>query len=671
MAASKIIGRNVNKRKYIELHGMYGVFDLPNKSVKVRYFSTVASGNEKQSDSYALLKELKPMRERVKASRITDLSFLLQRNLDDYRVAYELIPYLLKSETIAFFPAVLAIVMPKNILNEDKETHYPTASEHIDEQSGNKITNFEEKWKVEQFYIENGISRLGILSIDLNDVDVVVLDGQHRANAFRVTTGAFSEKDSSVYPAFYKNIPTIENFNADLPITLVWFEYESGIIDPKLISRRLFVDVNNSAKKVSKSRRILLNDFEVPALLTRFFYSYVAENYSFSLDHFSLFHSEFDKDSDISVSSNNVMAITNPEFIYEIFSWITLGSRAFNSLTSYKSKDFFKNNVAKFAEIFTSSSFNGNDIVPDEDSLNYKFIGIKDSGKIKSFEQEYLAMLNETVVKLFSEFNLFKQHYSASSGIGSKYEDGWNTTQMLVWDEVFRGGEGLYYTFKNKEIKDKANESLKQYIQAIDEIEKEFRTRRAGLFEGCSEREVNACFESVETKAFQVGLFMALDAYKKTASFNDTCEDFLNAINGISPKNWVIIMTEIKSALIKGVDPKLWPTYQKLILRLIQTDKNTYYNADNFLDAPDGKIFQDLVKKAFDAWWSNNDELSENDLSLTEIGPQNINRWAKSAGDEIQRMFNKAGITEIKNVNFETVTSQIIQDIINRLNPSL
>ena len=58
-------------------------------------------------------------------------------------------------------------------------------------------------------------------------------------------------------------------------------------------------------------------------------------------------------------------------------------------------------------------------------------------------------------------------------------------------------------------------------------------------------------------------------------------EDFLTKLNFVNEVCWIIILNDIRAELIKGVDPKQWPAYQKLILRVIQSDE-LYYNKDNF-----------------------------------------------------------------------------------------
>ncbi|VTR49129.1 DNA sulfur modification protein DndB [Sphingobacterium thalpophilum] len=663
----KIEGRNIQKRKYIELYGMFGDFDLPNKRVKVKYFSTIASGKDRKSDSFTLLSELKPMRERVKAKDIKDLSSLLQRNLDDFRVAYDLIPYLTEEKpNISFFPAILAVLLPNDYLKEGLDVAYPKRMEEENEQ--NRILNFENKWKVELFNIGGDVSNLGILSIDLKDIEVVVLDGQHRANAFRVASGAYSDKDSSVYPAFYNEVKVEGNLNADLPITLIWFEDEDGDIEPKYISRKLFVDVNNTAKRVSKSRKILLNDSEIASLITRFFYSELAKDKSFKYDELSLLHSEFDKDSDISVSTNNVFSITNPEFVYDIASWLTLGSRTFNQLHQYRSRDNFKGNIIEFGNIFNSKDFNGFDIEPVEESLVSKTVVLKNPHKMTAFENEYRKRLHIPLYYIFNNFILYKKHFEAICAIGDWYTDGMNTYQRSVWEEVFCGGEGLYYTFKNKETsRTKLNSTLHNYLTAIEEIEKRFKQERAKIYSE-SEKNVNSAYDSANTKAFQVGLVMALDLYKNGLPLIDKYEEFVGEINSLGEDNWLTILNVIRPALIKGTDPKQWPSYQKLIIRAIQKDY-AYYSKDNFIDSPDGKIFVDLMKTSFNSWWDNQDEIEESELSTESIGLETIHKWAISSKEHVDDLFLSAGIMPIENVDTKKHGVIIIGDVVGKINP--
>lgn len=665
----KLTGRAI-QAKYIEVHGQFGEFNLDNKKTKVRYFSTFASSKNKLHDSFALLKELKPMRERVKAKEISNLNSLLQRDLNDYRVANELVPYLVDGKTpVAFFPAILAILIPKGFISQKEESSYPTPKK-IEAVDSNPILFYNDLWKLEIFKLGENESTLGILSIDPSQVDIIVLDGQHRANAFRVVSGTFSNDNNSIYSTFYKDIKPIESFNADLPVTIIWFDNDKPTFDPKIVSRRLFVDVNNNAKKVSQSRTILLDEYEIPSLLTRFFYSKLADERQFSPEQFSLFHSDFDLDSDINVSANNVFAITNPQIVYDIFSWLTLGrTEQYSDLNRYSvGREAFRNSLSRFSSIFRTESFSDSDISSDEDSITRKRVVIKDAYKIEDFEKAYDETLSPVLFKIYSNFKFFTKHFEASGELEKMYSTGkMDHTEMAVWEDVFMGGEGLYYTFKDRNVKENSNKAQEKYLKAIEAIEARFKTVRAKLFSGVEDKKVNSAFGSANTKAFQIGLFMALDYFREGADFVEMYEDFMAALNSKSEIDWVYILTDIRQKVINGTDPKRWPAYQKIILRAIQNETNDYYNSENYEQSPDYIVFYGYVEISFNSWLEVNDEIDFEDLSIKKIGVEIVSKWIKAAKENTESLFSRANIKPIPNVSHKSIGENIVNKLIGGL----
>lgn len=641
MADGNLISARPIAKRFIELTGTIGEFFLENKTVKIRYFSTIANGKDDGSHSLDLLRELKPMRERVKASELKDLDSLLQRNLNDNRVSNELIPYLMNTlPRVAFFTPILAVLIPKDLLSKAVESDYPIATKTTSQSTGNSVFSYNDLWQLEIYRIGGIDSNLGILSFDPNTVDLVVLDGQHRANAFRVVTGAFADKDSTVYPAFYNQIQPLKNFSADLPVTIVWFEVENSKFDPKIVSRRLFVDVNNTAKKVSTSRTILLEENEAISALVRFFYSEVAKHRSFDRHRFSLFHSGFDIDSDITISSDNPFSLTNPQLFYDIVAWITLGSKRYNNLASYQvARETFKNSTITFNSVFTSAEFNSNDIKETEETLDNRRIIISDPDKAGTFNKEYLEKLHNTLLSFFDRFNLLSVHFKACNSIDEWYSNGMDPAEMSVWKEVYCGGEGLYYHFKDSTIDTSKKQTLARFLKAMDSIEARFKNERSKLLPGQQEREVNLAFDSIKTKAFQIGIFMALDIYRGDNSFEESYESFFSEINGLSEKDWVYVLTEIRRKLMpRGATPKLWPIYQKLILRLIQNDDHNYYSESNFISSPDGRIFEGSLTSSFDAWYDANDSVDIDTLTIDSFSTY-IDSWTNKAKNELEELY--------------------------------
>lgn len=662
---AKLEGRAI-KRKYIELYGILGEFDLKSKDFIVKYFSTLASSKNIGSDNFELLSELKPMRETVKASKLKDLDSLLQRNLNDFRVANELIPYLTeKFPPISFFPAILCVLIPHNFLVEEEEHIYPIPK-HVKEKNKNPKISYNDLWQVELFELDGQISHLGILMLDLKQVDIVVLDGQHRANAFRVLSNTFSKTDG-IYKAFYDEVKELSNFEADLPVTLIWFESKNGPVDPRFISRRLFVDVNNTARWVSKSRTILLDEFEIASLQTRFLYSYIAENYSFGTENFSLLHSGFDFDSDLSSSVDNIFTLTNPEVVHYVFSWLTLGPKKYNGLDYYSvSRERFRDNTISFNDIYYSDKFNSTDIDPWYEAVDGRQVVIKELNKKEVFKEEYLKRLNSVLYNVYNKFSLFKPHYQACKNIEVYYEEEMNTKQREAWDEVFVGGEGLYYSLRDLEKKEKYSKRIENYLKAIDEIEDMFSENRQSYFEPAIRDNVNQAFKTVKSKAFQVGLLMALDVFREGDSLINTYEKFISKINDIDISDWIIVLTKIKSKVISGVDPKVWPSFQKLILRVIQDESLVYYDSENFLDSPDGHIFSDLVEKSLNSWLDTNDEYDIEDLEYENIEGE-ARKWINSAKKEVDSLFNQANIEPIDVSNLIKVGRGEVEKFINKI----
>lgn len=92
--------------------GTWGTFRTPTGTVA--YLQTKARLGKKDIDNQSRLTALLcPVREVLPVSTM-NFNQLLQRDLDDHRVATELIPYLLTQGPTgpAFFPPVMAVLLP-------------------------------------------------------------------------------------------------------------------------------------------------------------------------------------------------------------------------------------------------------------------------------------------------------------------------------------------------------------------------------------------------------------------------------------------------------------------------------------------------------------------------------------------------------------------------------
>src|SRR4051794_8117306 len=94
------------------VQGTVGQFKTP--AGQVNYLMTKARlGTGAVDPERRLTQHLAPVRE-VMQSEDLDFSQLLQRDLDDHRVAVSLVPYLLQPDWTgpAFFPPIVAIALP-------------------------------------------------------------------------------------------------------------------------------------------------------------------------------------------------------------------------------------------------------------------------------------------------------------------------------------------------------------------------------------------------------------------------------------------------------------------------------------------------------------------------------------------------------------------------------
>lgn len=629
------------ERPSIEVLGLHGSFEVPNQNIRVKYVSTFAGKREPQSGHGQLLSELKPMRERIEADELNDLGALLQRDLNDARVARELIPYLLgKNREVSFFPAILAVLIPEGFITGGSE-EYPVSDEDGDTISYGKY------WSYEKFRLEDDEpSPFGKLTIYNESTDILVLDGQHRSSAFRFVAGDLEQDEKDIYSAFYDDTEADENFIADLPVTIIWFETGSNI-DPKLVSRRLFVDVNNTAREVSKSRNILLDDREAPALMTRFLFSRIASESPYQPGSLSLLHGAFDVDTELTNDVGHEISLTNPEYIFDIMSWVFFGSTTFDDEDRYK---IYRNDkrsrtyIYVFGEEF-DGTFKSNDLklIREEDD---PVVVVSDTDKIDDFETEFNARIGPVFETVFNNFTMFSPHFKAAEETKERFSDDATEGEHRIWKQVFTGGEGLYYTFMYESTD---TDSVERYRKQIREIEKYFKEKRAEKFD-IEKDIINQAYVSLRTKAFQIGLFMALRKFKDMLDYDkySDCKDrFVSQLNSLDKSEWAYIFNELRPKLISGTDPKKWPSYQKLILRIVLHDTdNPFYSDQNLKYSPEGKILRDELVGRLKSWAETNG-LIYSQLTDEDIDIQERKSWVSKEIEETKGLFSKCGIDPI------------------------
>ena len=268
--------------------GIWGEFWTP--AGRVGFLQTKARLGKGTLDHESRLTGLlSPVREVLPISKM-NFNQLLQRDLDDHRVATKLVPYLLRSDPTgpSFFPPIMAVILPfdrkepKNVFPEREYDRSVTVADYGDQ--------LFEEWRYGNAYsFQRMVTsdgnphavKLGRLQWNSETAKLVVLDGQHRAMALLAIDRTLNDHWATgpKYRHFYEHrirkLLSESNANFDIssvefPVTICWFpDYHGSSQNPHIAARKLFVDVNKNARVPSRSRLILLSDTELLNIFTR------------------------------------------------------------------------------------------------------------------------------------------------------------------------------------------------------------------------------------------------------------------------------------------------------------------------------------------------------------------------------------------------------------------
>ena len=306
------MSRRVTRRpvNYLSLQATHGVFRAVDGKIDVHYCLAGISGQHDKT----MLSKLIPFRDLLTPSEMNSVDQLIQRDLNDNRVASRLLPYLLRSNDgggvasnqglPSFFPSTLVFLFTNDHLNLDSDVPYPTMvlSDMRDEEEALFWGNL---WGVERFKVPDGERPEQAVTFKLNMdlANAVVVDGQHRVEAFKRLHGinpssdSVSDKFDRFYELAKEEVAAVlsgrQDFDSELPVTFVWFQCDADLTarDVLNFSRQLFLDVNQSAQSVSPSRSILLNTSNCLDELVRKFYDETLRAHPFEITNdLSLFN---------------------------------------------------------------------------------------------------------------------------------------------------------------------------------------------------------------------------------------------------------------------------------------------------------------------------------------------------------------------------------------------
>lgn len=291
------------------LYGNAGEFTL-SRNVTVPYFTTII-------DIKRAVSELKT-HEQVAPSleQIYNLKELFQRQIDHKRVERDLVDGFLKNpQKIKFFNSLTIALLPKaedgHIMPkfDDYEGNDPQVpwvlGDTFDEGFAATVKTLFGGVQFHKADPENSGHGIARLRWDVDRVDAVAVDGQHRLSALQKWFDNDRKKALEIYEQ-----------NTRIPIIILLLDPRAGFkaenksgLTIKSIAREIFTDLNKNAKAVDKATEIILDDRSLtsscvrllvtdrtttdePPLLPLSLVRWKEANYRFDQDHYinSLVH---------------------------------------------------------------------------------------------------------------------------------------------------------------------------------------------------------------------------------------------------------------------------------------------------------------------------------------------------------------------------------------------
>jgi len=523
-------------------YGTWGRFVTPAGTVE--FLETKARiGAAAKDREKRLTQQLRPVRE-VLPSQVMDFNQLLQRDLDDHRVATGLVPYILEQSSVGpgFFPPILAALLPF-----DGTDPIPSFPEREDvDRWDDKIGwwqgyRFGESFQFERMqaqgeHIDHDI-KLGRLSWNPEDARLVVIDGQHRAMALLAVDRTLNNswgQSGEKYKYFYE--PHIQRFlasktaeekkqlfaNLEFPVTIVWFPEANGADrDHHAAARKLFVDVNQNARAPSESRLLLLSDGDLLSIFTR----EVLNQFRKGTAKLPICAVEYDHPGRDQTSSSKWSAISNVITLRDCLSRAVFGPAKFYtdlslSFGSKESESGRADFMRKTLEIASEIGETIDDLKRDEIS-NTEF----PISHLDFFNKQLMKGWGNFIARALGEILPYAAHGAAIALL----RDNWATagsTDSLAKDALFEG-VGMYWTIRDSQRHWVNANQLRQEIgekpfektdvvktwETIVQKQGEFQKLRSKLYVGRDDENAvltsNEAFDVFATNACQLGLVLA------------------------------------------------------------------------------------------------------------------------------------------------------------------
>jgi hypothetical protein len=527
-------------------HAQGTVGDFRTPAGRVKYIMTKARlGADATDPERRLTQHLVPVREVIPSEEL-DFNQLLQRDLDDHRVAVNLIPYLLSPQWTgpAFFPPIIAIALP---FKGQQPSEFPDLEEaaHVVEDG----LHWQQRdaglhLRTRQLVVDNGESSpvaLGQLWWNGEFCRIVVVDGQHRAMALlaidRTVRNTWQESTGGRYRYFYETRVrnALGEHNAalddiEVPVTILWFPDKFGPgQEPHKAARKIFVDVNKEARAPSESRLILLSDGELVNILTRTTLTQLRNQAS---DAFlPLYSVEYDNPDTKTTQSARWSALTNIHILKQMVTRSIFGPpRYINDVTvpiGRREPEEEKNAFMR-TQLGVDALFPPN-IGGDQPFLR-EHLGNKNfpEAAVGALAGAYRDTWSAALLTLLSEILPFKAHARALARLKKDWLQD-DAIAALAYDALF-SGVGMFWTLKDSwsfwhdEVEGSPGDSKNKpdVVKAWDLIgakQSDFESLRAEELLGNRNQQdaANQLYQAVNTHACQLGLALTLATLHRRA----------------------------------------------------------------------------------------------------------------------------------------------------------
>lgn len=569
-----MFGSSSKVRYQHAVEGTWGEFTTPAGTVA--FLMTKARLGAGGIDSERrLTAQLRPVRE-VLDIKSLDFNQLLQRDLDDHRVATMLIPYLLSPKPTgpAFFPPILAAILPFDGSTPMESYDRPDTPRLVKEEGGIAFleTSFGTGFRVQQLADEAGNPhqiKLGRLAWNEEKAKLVVIDGQHRAMALiaidRTVNKMWDRESGTRYRHFYEHrvneLMATGNKDAlakiEIPVTICWFPALGTDGSAQRSARKLFVDVNKEARTPSEARLILLSDTELRNIFTRSLLNRLRQD----RPPFPLFSIEYDNpETDVtrparwSVLTNlNLLKIAVTLCVFGPEKYISnVDARFTGRLPEDKMNQYMRERL-DIRSLLPSQIQDGERVI-DRDLVGNDHFPMSHVDKLVD---RFMNSWGSVILAIFGQLAPYEAHNRALERL---YE-GWITDDALASlarDALFEG-MGMFWTLRDgffawDEAKKSAREKklapakpdTAKAWELIESKRKDFEGERAVQYLGkATKKDVDASsefFKVANTQACQLGAVLAFAslAHKQGCTWN-TVEAFAESVVAA----WNAALTEV------------------------------------------------------------------------------------------------------------------------------